>query len=113
MDKIIVIGNDGIKFEGTVKVFENDNIIESLIDKYYEIAEKEKALKMQKEIIAAEIKDSLEGKEMGITDNYKITNNQVETTKFDSSKFKTEQLEIYNNYLKTSKSTRFNISKLN
>jgi len=67
--------------------------------------------KLQKEqsLIEQEIKMYMEDNETAVSDHYKVSWSNVDSTRFDTKRFKMEKPELYKEYAMTSTSRRFQI----
>ena len=67
--------------------------------------------KLQKEqsLIEQEIKMYMEDNETAVSDHYKVSWSNVDSTRFDTKRFKLEKPELYKEYAMTSTSRRFQI----
>lgn len=67
--------------------------------------------KLQKEqsLIEQEIKMYMEDNETAVSDHYKVSWSNVDSTRFDTKRFKMEKPELYKEYVMTSTSRRFQI----
>ena len=86
--------------------------IDNRVAKLKELEKQAKVLEEQMDAIKAELKADME--EKGVdeveTANYTIRWKEVESSRFDTVKFKNEFRELYNNYIKKSTSKRFTIA---
>lgn len=86
--------------------------IDNRVAKLKELEKQAKVLEEQMEAIKVELKADME--EKGVdeveTANYTIRWKEVESSRFDTVKFKNEFRELYNKYIKKSTSKRFTIA---
>ncbi len=86
--------------------------IDNRVAKLKELEKQAKVLEEQMDAIKAELKADME--EKGVdeveTANYTIRWKEVESSRFDTVKFKNEFRELYNKYIKKSTSKRFTIA---
>lgn len=83
--------------------------MEKKCDEYKVCKNKIDELTKELEALKADIINDMEGQSEVKTEKYTVRNTLVTATRFDSKKFKEENSEIYNMYVKESNSTRFTI----
>ena len=82
-----------------------------MCEKYSLISDSIDKLSTEKEMVCNRIKNSLKENEIGVAGDYKISWKQINSTRFNQTKFKAENPELYSKYVMQSCYRRFNISQ--
>lgn len=82
-----------------------------MCEKYSLISDSIDKLSTEKEMVCNRIKSSLKENEIGVAGDYKISWKQINSTRFNQTKFKAENPELYSKYVMQSCYRRFNISQ--
>lgn len=104
-DALNQIYDEPIGRESTV--FIDDSLAEMLLD----IKSKQKELSEMQKLYENKIKSQMEDAEYAQSDSAAITWKYTESSRFDTKSFKKEHQDLYEQYLKTSKTRRFLIKK--
>ena len=83
--------------------------IDFKIELLEEIKRDEKTLKQTKDKLEAEIKQAMQGHEVGLTSKYRLNWKKSVQKRFDSKRFKEEQSEIHEKYMKETQTERLTI----
>ena len=82
----------------------------SVCEEYNRLAEQIDELTVAKDCAANRMKHSLGENEVGLVGGYRISWKQVNSTRFDSTRFKREYPELYDRYATSSIYRKFNVS---
>ena len=85
--------------------------IDFKIELLEEIKRDEKTLKQTKDKLEAEIKQAMQGHEVGLTSKYRLNWKKSVQKRFDSKRFKEEQSEIHEKYMKEIQTERLTIKE--
>lgn len=85
--------------------------IDFKIELLEEIKRDEKTLKQTKDKLEAEIKQAMQGHEVGLTAKYRLNWKKSVQKRFDSKRFKEEQSEIHEKYMKEIQTERLTIKE--
>lgn len=104
------IVNDSIGDLST-DIIELDSDIDLLAKEYKSITKQESDLKKRKAEVTQKIKVAMDNHKKGNSDKYKFSLSKSVTNRFDSTRFKSEQADVYNNYLKPSETVRLTVTE--
>lgn len=82
----------------------------SLCEEYSDISEQIEALSAEKDALSNRLKSLMKENEVGIAGRFKVSWKSVDSSRFDSTKFKADNPEMYGKYIKHSSYRRFGIS---
>lgn len=82
----------------------------SLCEEYSDISEQIEALSAEKDALGNRLKSLMKENEVGIAGRFKVSWKSVDSSRFDSTKFKADNPEMYGKYIKHSSYRRFGIS---
>ena len=82
---------------------------DEMLDKRSELADEISRLQKEQNKIDQEIQVYMKENEKAVSDKYRVLWGNIETTRFDSKRFKEEQPDLYQKYAVTSASRRFQV----
>lgn len=82
----------------------------SLCEEYSEITEQIEALSAEKDALSNRLKSLLRDNEVGIAGRFKVSWKSVDSSRFDSTRFKADNPEMYGKYIKHSSYRRFGVT---
>ncbi|WP_242940245.1 YqaJ viral recombinase family protein [Ruminococcus albus] len=81
-----------------------------ICEEYEDISEQIEALSAEKDALGNRLKAMLKNNETGLAGKYRVSWKTVNSSRFDSTRFKAENPELYGKFVKQSSSRRFGIS---
>lgn len=85
--------------------------VSKVCDEYSKLTRQIEELTATKDIAVNKIKNLLQENEIGRTDGYIVSWKPVNSSKFDKTKFKSDNPELYDKYVSRTTYRRFSISK--
>lgn len=82
----------------------------SICEEYNSISDEIETLSVKKDTLSNHIKSLLQNNEVGVAGKFRVSWKQVNSARFDSSRFKAENPELYGKYVKHSSYRRFGIT---
>lgn len=82
----------------------------SICEEYNTISDEIEMLSAEKDALSNHIKSLLQNNEVGVAGRFRVSWKQVNSARFDSSRFKAENPELYGMYVKYSRYRRFGIT---
>ena len=82
----------------------------SLCEEYSEITEQIETLSAEKDALSNRLKSLLRDNEVGIAGRFKVSWKSVDSSRFDSTRFKADNPELYGKYIKHSSYRRFGVT---
>lgn len=82
----------------------------TICEEYNDISEQIEVLSAEKDALSNRLKSLMKDNEVGIAGRFKVSWKSVDSSRFDSTKFKADNPEMYGKYIKHSSYRRFGIS---